>query len=132
MLLTDEWPAPAVAMWKSVAEVFRNGVGSLPAGTTTAMIWAAIAGVILPVLEKTLPARWRVWVPSAASVGLAFVIPANNAISMFIGGAAALMLSKLFPRWSDRFLVTICAGLIAGESLVGAGDALRLVLTGGK
>ena len=132
MLLTDEWPAPAVAMWKSVAEVFRNGINTLPAGATTAMFWAAIAGVVLPILEKTLPQRWRIWVPSAASLGLAFVIPANNSISMFIGGVAALALGKLFPKWSERFLVTICAGFIAGESLVGAGDALRLVLVGGK
>ena len=119
-------------MWKSVAEVFRNGINTLPAGATTAMFWAAIAGVVLPILEKTLPQRWRIWVPSAASLGLAFVIPANNSISMFIGGVAALALGKLFPKWSERFLVTICAGFIAGESLVGAGDALRLVLVGGK
>lgn len=132
MLLTDEWPAPAVAMWKSVAEVFHNGISTLPAGATTAMAWAALAGVLLPVLEKTLSTKARVWVPSAASMGLAFVIPANNSISMFIGGVLALALGKLFPTWTGRFFVTVCAGVVAGESLVGAGDALRLVLMGGK
>jgi len=132
MLLTDEWPAPAVAMWKSVAEVFHNGINTLPAGATNAMAWAALAGVLLPVLEKLMPANTRAWVPSAASMGLAFVIPANNSISMFIGGVLALALGKVFPKWSERFLVTICAGIVAGESLVGAGDALRLVFMGGK
>jgi OPT family oligopeptide transporter len=132
MLLTDEWPAPAVAMWKSVAEVFHNGISTLPAGATSAMAWAALAGVLLPVLEKMLSTKARVWVPSAASMGLAFVIPANNSISMFIGGVLALALGKLFPTWTGRFFVTVCAGVVAGESLVGAGDALRLVLMGGK
>ena len=39
-------------------------------------------------------------------------------------------LTKAFPRCTERFLVTAWAGIIAGESLVGAGDALRLVFAG--
>jgi len=63
-------------------------------------------------------------------LGLAFVINGNNAVSMFIGALIVLIATKLFPRWSDRFIVTICAGIIAGESLTGAADAVRLVLQG--
>lgn len=130
MLLTPEWPAPAVAAWKAVAEVFKNGIDTLPYGTTDAMIYAAILGVLLPVLEKYLPKKAAVWVPSPASLGLAFVIPASNSISMFIGATIALILGKTVPQWTTRFLVTICAGIIAGESLVGAGDAVRVVIDG--
>ncbi len=129
MLLTTEWPAPAVAQWKAVAEVFKNGMDSLPRGATTAIIISAIVGVILPVCEHLFP-KAKAFIPSAAAMGLAFVIPANNSLSMFIGGCLAVCLAKLTPKWSDRFLITVCAGIIAGESLVGAGDALRLVLTG--
>ena len=129
MLLTPEWPAPAVAQWKAVAEVFKNGIDSLPEGVTTAIIIAAIIGVILPVSEKLFP-KAKAFIPSAAAFGLAFVIPANNSISMFIGGCLALGVATYLPKWTERFLVTVCAGIIAGESLVGAGDALRLVLTG--
>jgi len=130
MLLTDEWPAPAVAQWKAVAEVFRSGFDQLPAGVTTAMLIAAVMGVLLPVLDRFLPKRAQLWVPSASAVGLAFVIPANNSISMFLGACIALAVSKAFPLWSKRFLITVCAGIVAGESLVGAGDALRLVISG--
>jgi hypothetical protein len=55
MLCTPEWPAPAVAMWKAVAEVFRRGLESLPPDAGLAMIVAGIAGVVFPVLEKVLP-----------------------------------------------------------------------------
>lgn len=127
MLLTAEWPAPAVAQWKAVAEVFKNGMDSLPPGALAAMGVAAGVGVVLPVLEKTLPKKAAGWLPSAAALGLAFVIPASNSISMFLGAALAWGLTAAFPSWSARFLVTVCAGIIAGESLVGAGDALRLV-----
>lgn len=124
-----EWPAVAVMQWKAVAEVFKKGADSLPEGAVTAMIIAGIVGIILPTLEKLAP-KAKQFIPSAAAVGLGFVISGSNSISMFIGGCIALTLTKLFPKWSERFLVTICAGIIAGESLTGAGDALRLVIGG--
>lgn len=37
MLITAEWPAPAVATWKAVAEVLQQGFSSLPMGT--APVW---------------------------------------------------------------------------------------------
>ncbi|MCA9285453.1 MAG: OPT/YSL family transporter [Phycisphaerales bacterium] len=122
-LLTTEWPAPAVAAWKAVAELFMVGLDALPAGVLNAMAWAAAAGVVLPILEKVLPKAGRKLVPSAASIGLAFVVSPKYAISMFIGAVIALVLGKLFPRWTERFLITVCAGIVVGDSLVGAGDA---------
>lgn len=130
MLLTPEWPAPAVAMWKAVAEVFQRGLQSLPAGATTAMLFAAIVGALLPVLEKTLPKKASTYVPSCSAAGLAFVISGTNSISMFLGACVGAIVAKLAPNWSTRFWVTLCAGIIAGESLTGAGDAIRLVLQG--
>ncbi len=36
MLITEEWPAPAVATWKVVAETLSNGLGSIPVSA----LWA--------------------------------------------------------------------------------------------
>lgn len=131
MLMTPEWPAPAVATWKAVAEVFLVGLDALPHYTPQAMLIAALAGVLLPVLEKLLPKARRALIPSAASLGLAFVITARFSISLFIGACLALLLTRLFPKWSTRFLVTICAGIVVGDSLVGAGDAIWKVIRAG-
>jgi uncharacterized oligopeptide transporter (OPT) family protein len=128
MLLTEEWPAPAVAAWKAVAELFQVGFSALPQGVTEAMIAAAVVGVVLPIIDKFAPKKMKPYIPSAAAVGLAFVIPARNSVSMFLGGLIALVLGKVVPNWTTRFFVTICAGVVAGESLVGAGDAVRLLL----
>ncbi len=130
MLMTTEWPAPAVANWKAVAEVFREGLDKLPVGTGWAMLAAAILGTILPLIEKLGPKWMKTWTPSAPSLGLALVIPPFNSISMFLGAMIGFGLTKAFPRWSDRFLITMFAGIVAGESLTGAIDAIRLVLKG--
>lgn len=130
MLLTNEWPAPAVATWKAVADLFAIGIEALPDGTPMAIAIAAMLGVLLPVLDRTAPKKLKAWVPSASALGLAFVINGHYAISMFIGAMIAMILGRVVPRWSDRFWVTICSGIIAGESLTGAGDAVRHVILG--
>lgn len=132
MLLTADWPAPAVAMWKAVAEVFQRGLESLPPGAEAAMLIAAAVGVVLPIVEKTIPKKAATFVPSCSAVGLAFVISGTNSISMFIGACIGALVTRFAPNWSTRFWVTLCAGIIAGESLTGAVDAVRLVMSGGK
>lgn len=129
-LVTAQWPAPAVATWKAVAELFMFGLEAMPRGALTAVLIATALGIILPILSQVLPKRAKVWVPSPASLGLAFVINGFNSVSMFIGGTLALVLPKLFPKWSGRFLLAIWAGLIAGESLTGVYVAFEQVYLG--
>jgi uncharacterized oligopeptide transporter (OPT) family protein len=126
-LVTDEWAAPAVAAWKAVAELFQAGFHAVPSGAPLAMLIAGIAAVLLAVLEKTAPRRWRPFVPSPASLGLAFVIQAYTSMSMFVGALVALLLSRFFKAWTTRYLVAICAGIIAGETLTGVGVALTRI-----
>jgi uncharacterized oligopeptide transporter (OPT) family protein len=118
-LLTVEWPAPAVATWKAVAETLSQGLGGIPTSAAIAMGIGALVGVVLAVLELRLPQRVLAWVPSGATIGLAFVIPASTSITLFVGAALAAVLHRLFPNWSQRFLMAIAAGLVAGESLFG-------------
>jgi OPT family oligopeptide transporter len=127
-LLTDQWPAPGVAAVKAVAVLFQTGFQSIPEGTPLAMAVAALAAAALATLDRTLPDKVRRFLPSAASVGLAFVIPACMSVSMFIGGLVALGLGKWCRSWTQRFLVATCAGLIAGESLTGVGIMLSEVI----
>ncbi len=100
-LITPEWPAPAVAQWKAVAEVLAQGV-DFPGGALTAIAIAAACGVALAVLENALPPRHARFVPSAASIGLAFVLPAYDAFSFFIGASVALGLARWRPRLGER------------------------------
>lgn len=119
MLLTAEWPAPAVATWKAVAEVMAQGMAALPPAAVPAMAAAAVAGLLLALAESLLPERHARLVPSGAAMGLAFVIPAWNALSFFLGAVAAALVSRLAPEWADRYVTVLAAGLVAGESIAG-------------
>ncbi len=127
MLITSEWPAPAVATWKAVAEVLQQGLDTLPVAVMPAMVLAALIGVLLAWLAAGRGHLAR-WLPSAPALGLAFVIPAWNAISLCLGAVLAAVIARYARRWTDRFLLALAAGLVAGESLAGIATAAGQML----
>lgn len=124
MLITPEWPAPAVATWKAVAQVLSGGLAAMPEGALPAMAIACVTGVALALAETGLSGRALRYVPSATAMGLGFVIPAWNSISFFLGALGALVLTRLAPDWARNRLIVLAAGLIVGESLAGVIGAL--------
>ena len=129
-LFTPEWPAPAVATWKAVAEVFKVGVSALPQKTLLAIAIAAVVGVALALLEGAAPKRHKRWIPSPSALGLGFVVPANQSLSMLIGGVLAALVARRWPAWHGRFWIVLCAGAVAGESLSGVGVSLSQMFGG--
>jgi uncharacterized oligopeptide transporter (OPT) family protein len=133
-LLTEEWQAPAVAQWKAVAEVFQKGIEAMPEGAAMAIVLAAIFGTVLTVFEKAMP-RDKAWmIPSPVAFGLAFSVAAYTSVSFLIGGALMALAQKVAPSHTAKFGIVLCAGLVAGESLAGVGDAIYRIWesTGGK
>jgi uncharacterized oligopeptide transporter (OPT) family protein len=124
MLLTLEWPAPAVAVWKAVAEALSQGLSSIPLTARWAMLFGAVCGIGLGIMEIVMPKRVSVFLPSATAFGLAFVIPASISMMMFLGSFLAWLIAKRHPQLTVRFLMTVAAGLIAGESIVGVAESL--------
>ena len=124
MLLTEEWPAPAVATWKAVAQTLTHGLDSLSASIRWAIGIAGLAGVLLGVLDSLLPAHRARYLPSAAALGLAFVLPASVSLMMALGAVLTWLVSCRWPSLTERFAITAAAGLIAGESITGVGASL--------
>jgi OPT family oligopeptide transporter len=131
MLLTDAWPAPAVATWRAVAELFARGIEAMPEGALPAMLIAGTLGVVLAVLEKVLPEKQRAFVPSPASLGLSMTIQVWTCINLFLGSVVGWALRRWAPAWSERYLTPLASGVIAGESLMGVGIAIWAIASGG-
>jgi uncharacterized oligopeptide transporter (OPT) family protein len=126
MLVTEEWPAPAVATWKIVAETIGNGLESIPASA----LWAVACGACLGMAGAWLQHRKpEVWAPNIPAFGLAMVIPASISMTMFLGSLVAKVIERYQPNIAQRFLVAAASGLIAGESLSGVAHALLAITT---
>lgn len=126
MLITEEWPAPAVATWKIVAETIGYGLESIPASA----IWAVACGTFLGMTGAWLQHRKpEVWMPNIPAFGLAMVIPASISMTMFFGSVVAKVIERYQAGIAQRFLIAAASGLIAGESLSGVAHALLAITT---
>lgn len=120
-LLTEQWPAPAVATWKAVAQTLTQGLGTLSPALRWAIVAGSAAGVLLGALDSLLPQRVARWLPSTAALGLAFILPASISMMMGLGAVLTWLVSCRWPSVTERFAITAAAGLIAGESITGVG-----------
>jgi len=121
----DKFPAPSAQVWKGVAELLANGLASLHDSAQLALAAGAALGFLLATAERFAPVRLRAFLPSAMGLGLAFVIPFWNTLSIFIGALAAWLLRR---SAAENYRIPVAAGIIAGESLIGVFLALISVL----
>jgi len=124
MLLTEQWPAPAVATWKAVAQTLGAGLSALSESVRWAILAGCLAGLVLGLLDVALPVRRARFLPSAAAVGLAFVLPASVSLMMSLGAVLTWLAGLRWPRLTREYAITVAAGLIAGESITGVGASL--------
>ncbi len=128
MLITTEWPAPAVATWKAVAEALTAGLGSIGPDIRWAMLIGALVGVVLGILEGLASVTRLRWLPSSAALGLAFIIPASISLMMAFGSLLAWVFAARWGSLAERFVIVAAAGLVAGESMAGVGISLWQLL----
>lgn len=123
VLGTDKLPAPAAQTWAGVALLLSRGLHALPVSARWGLLWGGLAGILITLCERLWP-KSRKFLPSPTAMGIAFVIPAYNSVSMFLGAFVAWTLDKRTPAFSDRYTVPVASGLIAGESLMGIAVAI--------
>jgi uncharacterized oligopeptide transporter (OPT) family protein len=129
VLGTEALPAPSVLVWAGVAKLLAVGAQAIHPTARIAALIGGLGGIALVLAERWLPARARRFVPSPSGLGLAFVLPGTNCIAMFLGAFIAEILRRVRPALSERALLPVASGLIAGESLIGVALAI-LAATG--
>ncbi len=120
----EKFPAPAAQIWKGVAELLAHGLSSLDVTERWALVIGSLVGIIIPVLERCLPKQARAFIPSAMGLGLAFVVPFYNTLSIFAGALAAWILARQAGEVAQSYTIPVASGVIAGESLMGVVVAL--------
>lgn len=127
----DQFAMPTVSVWIGIAKVLTEGFSSLPSSVLKAVIVASVSALVLEV--------WRIRsnnkLPlSPMAIGLAFVIDFKSVLCMFMGALIFWLLGVgrksreggVGNIWVDNH-EPICAGLIAGTSLMGIADILVAV-----
>lgn len=122
-LTSDALPMPAAQVWRAVAELLARGLSSIH---PTAR-WGVVVGGLLGIAMEWANLRTRGKFPlSGVGLGLATVVTFPDVISMSAGSLLFWFLGKRLAdpaRRGHSVLVanreTLCAGVIAGGSLIG-------------
>jgi uncharacterized oligopeptide transporter (OPT) family protein len=116
--------SPISQKWAGFARILEQGPSALPTSALYALIVFAVLGVVLTVLESNK--KLKEWVPSPTGIGIGILVPFLVVFTMFLGGVAGSVWSKIDKRSADTYLVPLGSGLIAGEALVAVVFAIIL------
>jgi uncharacterized oligopeptide transporter (OPT) family protein len=123
---TESLPAPAAISWRATAEAVRGGLAVLPPHGPLAGALGLGAGIVLSILGR---ARFGRFVPSPAAIGIAMLMPASLSVAALAGALLVFVVRRLRPSVDEASVMSLAAGGIAGESLMGVLIAI-LVATG--
>jgi putative OPT family oligopeptide transporter len=116
-------PMPAAQVWKTIAELVAQGISALHPSARWSMLIGAVLGLAMEIANTRSRGKFPL---SPVGIGLATTIQFPVALSMSIGALLFWSLGKRFREpgsGPNRIFVeereTLCAGIIAGGSLVG-------------
>ena len=122
-ITSDSLPMPGAQIWIAVAKVLANGLNVLPTSTRVAVVLGGLAGVFIEFMNRRTKGRFPV---SAMGLGLSFVLKFTDCWAMALGSlifwGIERGVSKNKSTVRDVFIdnqETLCAGIIAGGSIMG-------------
>jgi putative OPT family oligopeptide transporter len=113
---TEAMPAPSALSWKATAEAVGGGLAAMPQYAPLAGALAFAVGVVFAAAGRT---KWGRFVPSPAAMGIAVITPFSLAMTAFVGAVALVAFKRLRPATADATLMSVAAGGIAGEAVMG-------------
>lgn len=123
----ESYDPPATNIWKAVAQALAHGIDSIPQSAQQAIIIGLALGFVLTLVDHYFP-KWKKFTPSAMGLGLAWVMPFQNALAFMIGASIASIWKKCHAKTADGYTVPVASGAIAGESLASAFIAIYKAL----
>ena len=118
-----KYPMPSATVWKAVADVLAEGIDKIKPTAQFAALAGVLIGIVLEIARMATKGRFPL---SPVALGLGFLIPFHTCLSIFTGSLLFWLAEQVFyDRESPgkhaivQNQEPICAGLIAGGSLMG-------------
>lgn len=128
-LVRGEFSFVGAVQWKGISELINKGWGGLPQSAQIAMAIGVLFAIGFEVARIVTKNKSPI---SPVAFGLGILLPPDSTMAMFFGSALFWALGRIYQSrkesFGHRFWIDtkepICAGLIAGWSLLGITDAL--------
>lgn len=113
---TQALPVPSAHQFRALAELSTQGFSGLPAHAARAAWTGFAVGAGLTLVAR---GRFARFVPSAAAMGIGFLVPAFYAVTIATGAVLVAIAGRVKPAETAQHSPALGAGAIAGESLMG-------------
>lgn len=127
-IATESLPSPSAVSWRATAEAVRGGLAALPRHGLLAGGLGLGAGVGLTLLGRAGGPKLGRFVPSPAAMGIAMIMPANLSVAALSGALAVYVIRRLRPSVDEASVMSLAAGGIAGESVMGVVIAILVAI----
>ncbi len=121
-------PSPISQKWVGFAKILKQGTDALAHSALIALVIAVVLGVVFTVLEQN--PRIKKWIPSPTGIGIGMLVPAAYVVTMLFGGLIDWYVRKKDPIGADARILPLASGFIAGDALVGVGNAVVTIRQG--
>lgn len=123
------YPAPYALMYRGIALLGVEGVGSLPKHCVTLAVSffvAAIAINLITELLKNFETKYKIYrfIPSPMCMAIPFYLGSYFAIDMCLGSLIVFLWQKKNKQKADDLAPAVASGLICGDSLWGVPAAI--------
>jgi uncharacterized oligopeptide transporter (OPT) family protein len=122
-ITSDALPMPGAQIWIAVAQVLAKGLSVLPDSTRVAVLLGGLVGVLIEFMNRRTKGRFPI---SAMGLGLSFVLKFADCWAMASGSLLFWAMERKLKHKSStakKVFVdnqeTVCAGIIAGGSIMG-------------
>jgi putative OPT family oligopeptide transporter len=115
-------PSPISQKWVGFAQILKKGTDALAPSALTALVIAVVLGIVFTVLEQN--PKIKKWVPSPTGIGIGMLVPAAYVVTMLFGGLIDWYVRKKDPQGADGKVLPLASGFIAGDALIGVGNAV--------
>lgn len=123
LFTSEKMPMPSVVIWKAVAEVLSKGLNVLHPTAQIAVLVGAALGIVLEFLKQKTHGKFPL---TAMGLGLAFVLKFTDCLAMGLGSVLIWWAHRKYTdvkTTQHKIFVanaeTLCAGIIAGGSIIG-------------
>ena len=124
----DKFPGPSVYAWAKMAELLAVGLDALPPGAMWGAAIGGTLGIMLPIAGKLSPGLNK-WLPSPVAFGIAFMVPAQYSIGMWLGAILTYLYTRRQPERAENYGASAASGFIAGEGLMMVAIAIHIMLS---
>jgi uncharacterized oligopeptide transporter (OPT) family protein len=112
----DALPSPISQKWVGFATLLGKGIETIHFTALWALGIGVVLGIVFTVLERNKSIK--TWVPSPTGIGIGMLVPGFYVTSMLIGACIDWVFRRRDPVGTDRWMLPLASGFIAGEALI--------------